>query len=421
MVRACARAGMNRTICLSGEPIGGEKLPPPRREPGTPARVLFLHAQEVGFATTSGNLIHYAGSRDDLDAVHVRLEMPGWLRLACTQFPVPVGELDYRYLRHMLFWRMYLRGLVGPGKKLPLERFDVVHIMTQQRGLIVEDFRRPGRNPSGTKFAINLDATLRNWESMRSLRRLAPTIDWSMEGRILRSADMLACATEWVGESCEKEYGVDRARVVIHKPCARVDGDVKAKTRLGEPGHPKARIIFIGGNWVDKGGPRLLKWHQERWAEQAELHVVSGSAPADARAKNVVWHGRVAYETLMGELLPSMDVFVVPTKWDTFMIAAQEAQGAGVPVVTTRTGGVGECVADGKTGFLCDRSSDGEYIGAVERLLGDAGLRERMGRAAREHVRVNLNADVWHNHLLDQLCALADGRPSARLPTGEQA
>ena len=418
-------------VCTSTDAIEERQLPGRTRT--GPARVLFLHGMEVGFATTAANLEHYAGLRPDIDAVHVRLAMPGWLRLACTQFPVPVGELDYRYLRHMLFWRMYLRGLIGPGKRLELDRFDVVHITTQQRGLVVGDFLSPGQNPTGTKFAINLDATLRGWERMRGMKRLAPAIDWKMEGRILRSADLVACATEWAGRSCVEEYGVERGRVVIHKPCARMgvggggEGEREREgTRLGEPGYPRPgyakpgypliRIIFVGGDWADKGGARLLRWHQARWADRAELHIVSGSAPVDASARNVVWHGRVAHATLVGDLLPRMDVFVVPTRWDTFMIAAQEAQAAGVPVVTTRTGGVDECVADGATGFLCDEREDAQYIAAVERLMGDAALRTRMGEAARVYARVDLSADVWHNHLLDQLIALADGRAAARVP-----
>jgi glycosyltransferase involved in cell wall biosynthesis len=405
---------MNRLVCSSTDAIDEHSLPGRVRRPGEPARVLFLHGMEVGFSTTTGNLEHYAARRADIDAVHVRLAMPGWLRLACRQFPVPIGELDYRYLRHMLFWRMHLRGLVGPGRTLPLDRFDVVHITTQQRGLIVEDFRGPGANPTGTRFAINLDATLRGWERMRGLRRLAPAIDWRMEGRILRSADLLACATAWAGDSCVEEYGVEPGRVVIHKPCARVEGHDSARPAEA---HPRFRMIFVGGDWRDKGGARLLRWHQERWAERAELHVVSESAPAGGRLRNVVFHGRVAHEKLVGELLPSMDLFVVPTMWDTFMIAAQEAQQAGLPVVTTRTGGVGACVEHGVTGFLCGRENEGEYIAAVERLMDDGDLRARMGRAAREHAERNLSAEVWHNHLLDQLVALADGRALRKVPT----
>lgn len=403
---------MNRLVASSTDAIDERTLPAPTRALGAPPRVLFLHGLEVGFATTTENLIHYAAARPDIDAVHIRLVMPGWLKLACTQFPVPIGELDYRYLRHMMFWRMHLRTLIGPGCPLPLDRFDAVHIATQQKSGIIRDFAGTARSPPGTKFAVNIDATIRGWETMRRMKRLAPPIDRSLERKILRAADMVACATEWAAASCESEYGVDRARLVIHKPCART---VDAEKPSRGPGS-LSRLVFVGGNWIDKGGPRLLAWHQQLWADRAELHIVSGSAPRDPSARNVTWHGKVPHDTLVRELLPSMDVFVVPTRWDTFMIAAQEAQAAGLPVVTTRTGGVGECVADGVTGFLCDHADDNAYITAIERLLSDAAVRTRMSTAARQHAATRLNADIWHNHLLDQLVALADGRPLLRAP-----
>lgn len=409
---------MNRLVVTSDTPIDPASLPATRREAGAPARALFLHGLEVGFATTAGNLEHFAALRPDLDAVHVRLVMPRWLRLFCTQSPVPVGELDYRYLRHMFGWRRYLRTLLGPGRPFDTARFDVVHVMTQQRALIVRDFVRRSPAAARPRFMVNLDATLRNWESMRGMRRLAPPIDWAMEGSILRSADALACATAWVERSAVGESGVDRARVVIHKPCARVAAPaVPAVERPRAAGEP-LNILFVGGVWTDKGGPRLLRWHQERWADRARLHIVSGEAPADASARNVVFHGRVPHEKLVGEFLPQMDLFVVPTRWDTFMIAAQEAQAAGMPVVTTRTGGVPEVVRDGVTGFLCPAGDDAAYISAVERLLDDDALRLRMGRAAMEHARTALSADVWHNHLLDALVALANHQPPRRWPSG---
>lgn len=403
---------MNRLVCTSAERITPDRLPPADRaaSPGRPARVLFLHTMEVGFATTTESLEHFCSVRDDIDAVHVRLAMPRWLRLACKQSPVPIGELDYRYLRHMIFWRMHLASILGRGKVLPPERFDVVHIMTQQRAAIVPRLtaRRTGGGP---RFVINLDATLRNWESMRGLRRLAPPIDWAMEGRVLRAADMVACASRWAARSCETDSGVDPARIVIHKPCARVPDD---RERPAEA-RPVRRLLFIGGNWRDKGGDRLVRWHQERWVGKAELHLVSGSAPR-IQAPGVIVHGRVERSRLVGELMPTMDVLVVPTKWDTFMIAAQEAMAAGLPVVTTRTGALDEVVVDGETGFLCPHGDDASYIRAVERLMGDAALLEQMSRNARAHARQNLSASVWHNHLLDQLVALADNTPLVREP-----
>ena len=74
-------------------------------------------------------------------------------------------------------------------------------------------FGRPAANPSGARFGVNLDATVRNWVTLRGLRRLLPRIEWAMEGRILRSADLLACATEWVaGSAAGPSARLDRGR-----------------------------------------------------------------------------------------------------------------------------------------------------------------------------------------------------------------
>ncbi|GII62483.1 glycosyl transferase [Sphaerisporangium krabiense] len=59
-----------------------------------------------------------------------------------------------------------------------------------------------------------------------------------------------------------------------------------------------------------------------------------------------------------------------------------EAGMAGVPVVATRVGSVGEVVLDGRTGLLAGRDP-AELAGHVVRLLTDPGLARTMGEAAR--------------------------------------
>jgi glycosyltransferase involved in cell wall biosynthesis len=60
---------------------------------------------------------------------------------------------------------------------------------------------------------------------------------------------------------------------------------------------------------------------------------------------------------------------------------------AGVPVVTTAVGGIGELVRDGETGLLATTDDERSLAGALARLLGDGALRDRLaaaGRAATE-------------------------------------
>jgi glycosyltransferase involved in cell wall biosynthesis len=60
-----------------------------------------------------------------------------------------------------------------------------------------------------------------------------------------------------------------------------------------------------------------------------------------------------------------------------------EAAALGLPVVSTHHSGIPEAVLDGETGLL---SAEGDRVGLaanLSRLLGDEGLREKLGQQAR--------------------------------------
>lgn len=67
-------------------------------------------------------------------------------------------------------------------------------------------------------------------------------------------------------------------------------------------------------------------------------------------------------------------------------ISLAEAAAAGVPVVATRHGGIPDQVIEGQTGFLVD---EGDWHAMGEKMIllaKDPALRQRLGRAAREHI-----------------------------------
>jgi glycosyltransferase involved in cell wall biosynthesis len=77
----------------------------------------------------------------------------------------------------------------------------------------------------------------------------------------------------------------------------------------------------------------------------------------------------------------NMDVFVFPSRTDTFGNVVLEALASGVPAVVTDAGGPKFIVDDGVSGFVA--RSDGEFIEQTVRLLQDPELRQRMACAAR--------------------------------------
>jgi glycosyltransferase involved in cell wall biosynthesis len=65
-------------------------------------------------------------------------------------------------------------------------------------------------------------------------------------------------------------------------------------------------------------------------------------------------------------------------------MVAREAMAYGRAVVASAVGGLRDAVDDGVNGLLVPPRDVAALRAAIERLLADADLRERLGRAARE-------------------------------------
>lgn len=80
-------------------------------------------------------------------------------------------------------------------------------------------------------------------------------------------------------------------------------------------------------------------------------------------------------------------VFVQPSIYEGFGLAALEAMASGLPVAASATGGLPELVEDGITGFLVPVGDVDALADRLGQLLEDEELRVRAGQAARERVR----------------------------------
>jgi glycosyltransferase involved in cell wall biosynthesis len=79
-------------------------------------------------------------------------------------------------------------------------------------------------------------------------------------------------------------------------------------------------------------------------------------------------------------------VVCVPSRREGYGVVAREAMAYGRPVVASRVGGLKDAIDDGVTGLLVPAGDPVALREAVERALGDAVLRHRLGSAAREAV-----------------------------------
>ncbi len=399
---------MNRAVTTDLDRLSAEMLPPVTR--GSRARVLFLHSTVLGHSTYGRLVELHAAESAELDAVHVHFAPPRRLR-AAAKGSKRLRGYDFSSVRRMLLWRLYLtRRLTS---RFPLDRFDVIHAATQPLGFAVS----PAAARAGVPLVVNVDCTSPSYSELAGMSGPDERLVARSERRLFESSELVIAWSEWAARSLVEDCGVPAARVEVVPPTVPLRALQPA--RRERENERLVRIGFVGNQWERKGGPRLLRWHQQRWRERAELHVASNGVRPERAAVNVVWHGSLPNEEVVSRLLPMLDVFVLPTRHDVFGLALLEAAGAALPVVSSGMAAIPELVIHDETGLLCQRDDDGCFESSVERLLDDTALRERMGQAGRRHVEERFNPDRCYPRLFELLAEVADGgRRGGRDPRG---
>jgi glycosyltransferase involved in cell wall biosynthesis len=123
----------------------------------------------------------------------------------------------------------------------------------------------------------------------------------------------------------------------------------------------------------------------------ADVHVtLVGDGPTRGAAETLARHlgleeriQFLGFRHEVARILSEAHVFVLASKWEGLPRSILEAMRAGLPVVASDVGGVGEAVVEGDTGFLVPRGSVDAVRSRLERLCEVPELRARLGAAGR--------------------------------------
>ena len=113
----------------------------------------------------------------------------------------------------------------------------------------------------------------------------------------------------------------------------------------------------------------------------------------------------VGKQEQMEDILAIADLFLLTSEYESFGLAALEAMAAGVPVVSTNAGGLGEIMIPGQTGFM-GNVGDVEEMGrqALDILRDDERLLQFKQAAAQHAYQFDINTIVpQYERLYDQV------------------
>ncbi len=224
-----------------------------------------------------------------------------------------------------------------------------------------------------------------------------------------RHFDRLIPFTRWSAKILVDGCGVPPSRVFpIH-----VGLDLGHWTRSAPRGpaiEGRFKILFVGGEFERKGGGLLLQVFEQRFAEVAELHLVSSNAPSSL-PPNVYAHRNVTSDShRLHDLYSECHALVVPTTADLAPWTYIEAMAMECPPIGSDVGAVSELIEDGVTGFVIP-VGDATLLGdRIQSLISDADRRLRLARAGRAWVEQHYDAATNVPNILKVMKEASDSR-----------
>jgi len=234
----------------------------------------------------------------------------------------------------------------------------------------------------------------------------------ALYARPLRAAAAIVVWCDWARRSLVSDYGVPDSRTTViapgvdlaHWPLAapRAQPEVLPGTRL--------RVLFVGADFARKGGPLLLEV-AAALGDRCELHLVTRT-PLQPRPGVHVYPDLGPNSPMLRQLYAQADLFVLPTLADCFPLVVQEAMAAGLPVVASDLGAIGEAVADRQTGLLIPPGDGRALRSAIEVLAADQSMRRRLGAQGRAVAERRFDSAQNASRIVDLLLTVAR-RPAA--------
>jgi len=180
----------------------------------------------------------------------------------------------------------------------------------------------------------------------------------------------------------------------------------------------KRKIIFlsVGRLSVEKGFEYALRAMANLTSSFDFQYRICGSGPQLIKLKQLAtelsignrikFFGPMSQKDLFYEY-SSADIFILPSikihnGWqETQGVVIQEAQATGLPVIATRTGGIPECIIDGKTGILVDEKSPEQIADAIKFLINHPEKYRELSFAGRKYVEEHFDINKICERLLD--------------------
>lgn len=291
------------------------------------------------------------------------------------------------------------------GRLLPLvRRADVVHAHSSKAGFLA---RAAALATGRTRRCV---FTPHGWSF------------WAAEGaeqRLYLELERVAarwCRTIVAVGDAERDSGL-AARVGRAEQYRVVRNGIDVDRFAADPQPVAGRILMVGRLAPPKRQDLAVRAVARVRAAvpEAELWLVGDGPGRDELERTVAEVGAGSFVRLLGNredvprLLAEAACVVLASDYEGTPLSVLEAMAAGVPVVASHVGGVGEAVLDGETGLLVPPDDEDALAAAIAEALGSPDRARALGEAGRARARAGFSLRRMVGELADLYEEVAAG------------
>ena len=245
-----------------------------------------------------------------------------------------------------------------------------------------------------------------------------------MQSKVAQKLERIITVSKSSHGDIVKDHGVDPSKLHV----VNVGVDPLQFRPLPHVQRVPGRLMCTSSSDVPmKGVVHLLEAVAKIRTERSDVHVTvigkpnpDGAVVATIKRLGLEPHIEFVYgvtDERIVELYAEAELAVVPSLYEGFSLPAVEAMAAGVPLVATTGGAVGEVVGrDGTTAALVPPGDAGALAQTILELLADPERRARIGEAGRERVTSMYSWQACAARTVEQYRALLDETTVKRPP-----
>lgn len=287
-------------------------------------------------------------------------------------------------------------SLIGYLKKT-VNDFDIIHIHEHRHSLAIATHRYAKKN--NVPYVLQAHGSVLPFFQKEKLKKIFDKI-WGFD--ILNDACKVFALTEVEKEQYLK-MGVDERKIEIVPLGINLEeydnlpskGKFKSEFNIKDD---EKLIVFLGRIHEIKGLDLLVKSFNKIKCDNIKLAIIGGDYgylnSVKALIKDLKLEDRIIFPgVLIGEAkkeaLVDCDIFVMPSRYESFTTSGLEAMACSKPLILTKNNHIHDWV-EGNVGITCE-FDENELANRIEKLLNDTKLCDEFGKNGRQLIENKYN------------------------------